>query len=410
MLDHFCDFRNLRGRKIAKTIKHPGIHLWQNLSLMGKIGKTTVEQNKGMIQKTQMSVSVGNSVLSVLMGLLAINSFFIALSMGQGLYQPGMMASPTNLRASLTPPPQSGDPDFWTMEPGIRLHHFSRGEGRNVLVIHGGPGRPQKKPWAGLELLTNSYRFVYYDQRGCGESTRPVDRFASPNYYQNMQQLDASLGLAAQIADIERIRRLLGDQKLILIGHSFGCFLATMYASEFPSNVASLVLVAPADVLISPSQSGGLFEEVKNHLPPEHRSEYEQWLGRYFDFQTIFSKDEAALAALNDEFGKYYRSVTSGKFPEAGKTGGWIAFATYFSMGRQHDYRPALKSVLAPVLIIHGSKDLQPESSCDEYTRGLPNTRMCSIEGAEHFSFYTHPTEFAAEVRRFLSQPTAGHN
>jgi hypothetical protein len=41
---------------------------------------------------------------------------------------------------------QTGDPDFWQMEADIRLYHFSRGDGRNVLIIHSGPGLPFREP------------------------------------------------------------------------------------------------------------------------------------------------------------------------------------------------------------------------------------------------------------------------
>ena len=50
---------------------------------------------------------------------------------------------------------------------------------------------------SGLQALTSTYRFHYYDQRGCGQSTRPVDHFDSSNTYKNMTTLDRTLGLAA---------------------------------------------------------------------------------------------------------------------------------------------------------------------------------------------------------------------
>ena len=79
---------------------------------------------------------------------------------------------------------------MWLVEPGIRLHYFAAGEGKPALVIHGGPGNPPVNPWSGLEPLEGDYRFYYYDQRGCGKSTRPFDTFASTNYYENMQALN----------------------------------------------------------------------------------------------------------------------------------------------------------------------------------------------------------------------------
>jgi len=328
---------------------------------------------------------------------------------GQGgeskpLYEPGMVRAERNLRGPLTPPTQGGEADFWVVEPDIKLYHFAAGKGRNVLIIHGGPGRPQLKPWAGLEPLTDSYRFHYYDQRRCGQSSRPIDRFNSPNFYQNMLLLDRTLGLGAQIADIERIRRILGEDKLIVIGHSFGGFLAALYAAEFPEHVAAMVLVAPADVLVAPNEDGGLFNAVKARLPEDQRSGYLDWLQRYFNFGTIFSKSEADLVALNEEFGKYYRKVTTAEFPESGKIGGWMTQAIFISMGQKHDYRPFLEKVRVPVLVIHGANDLQPEQASRVYAKAFSNAKFSVIDKAEHFSFHTQPAEFAAVVGEFLKK------
>jgi len=123
-------------------------------------------------------------------------------------------------------------------------------------VIHGGPGFPPLRSWPALDRLAAKYRFNYYRQRGCGKSTRPVMRFSSRNFYKNLIILNAALGLGAQIADIERIRRILGQEQLILIGHSFGGFIASLYAAEFPEHVDKLILLAPADVMKMPQKEG----------------------------------------------------------------------------------------------------------------------------------------------------------
>jgi proline iminopeptidase len=217
-------------------------------------------------------ILITNLVLCVSTIITAIPSGRLRGQDYKPLYEPGMVRAGTNLRAPLDPPSQPADPSFWLVEPDIKLYHFAAGKGRAVLVIHGGPGRPHLTPWAGLAPLTDSYRFIYYDQRGCGRSTRPIDRLDPRNYSQNVLLLDRTLGLGAQVADIERIRRILGEEKLILIGHSVGGFLAALYAAEFPEHVTAMVLVAPADFLVSPSDGGGLFDEVNARLGLCHKA------------------------------------------------------------------------------------------------------------------------------------------
>jgi proline iminopeptidase len=105
-------------------------------------------------------------VASVLLALIVVAGVFFWYTMGNPLYEPGMVRAGKNLRAPLTPPEQSGDEHFWNVEQDIQLYHFSEGEGRNVLIVHGGPGYPFAQPWPGLEPLSNDYKFHYYDQRG----------------------------------------------------------------------------------------------------------------------------------------------------------------------------------------------------------------------------------------------------
>ena len=326
--------------------------------------------------------------------------------MGKPLYEPGMVRAGSNLRAPLAPPEQAGDTRMWTVEPDIQLRHFSEGKGKNVLVIHGGPGAPYLRPWAGLASLTGNYQFHYYDQRGCGGSTRPIDTFASSNYYENMMTLDKTLGLGAQLADIERIRRILGEEKLVLVGHSFGGFLAALYAAEFPEHVEALILVAPADLLVMPQPDGGLFEAVRKRLPEDMQADYAAYLKDYLDFQGLFSRSEAELVSVNQGFGQYYGVAmgSSGSIPEQGQAGGWMVPALYMSMGTRHDYRAALKQVSAPVLVIHGADDLQPEAASRAYAQAFPNAIVHVIPNATHFPFEEQPGEFAAVVSQFLSE------
>jgi proline iminopeptidase len=355
--------------------------------------------------------------MKMVLGILAIVLIFIVVGvlvyfyfMGKPLYEPGMVRRGEGLRGSIVPPAQSGDQSYWQVQKDIKLYHFSEGTGKNVLIVHGGPGYPIRKPWAGLQPLAGNYKFNYYDQRGCGKSTKPIDRFSSPNFYANMKMLDQTLGLGAQIADIERIRQILGEEKLLLIGHSFGGFLASLYAAEFPERVKALILVAPASVLVMPSKEGDMFEQVGNLLPANLQNDYADFRKRYLDFSHIFTKSEADLAALNNEFPKYYGAALRARnsAPPAAsapeENGGWMTYAMYMSMGKRHDYRQALKSVKAPVLVVHGELDLQPEKLDRLYAECFPNSSFEVVKGAGHFMYDEQPEAFSQIVERSLNR------
>lgn len=342
----------------------------------------------------------------VLLLVLGVGGWFWYQS-GKPFYEPGMVRRGERLSAPLTPPVQPVDSPTWLVEPGIDLAHFADGQGRKVLVVHGGPGAPFLEPAVGLSALGDHYRFHYYDQRGCGDSTRPIDRFDSKNMYENMQTLDQTLGIGAQLADMERIRQILGEDKLILVGHSWGGFLASMYAAEFPDHVEALILVSPANVLImpQPEAESDLFASVRAGLPEEEQAAYDDLMKRYMDFKTLFDKSEQELVALNEEFGAYFIRIIGGveEMPVQGKSGGWMVWAQYISMGQRHDYSKALADVNVPVLVVHAADDIQSETVSGLYAEAFPNAKMVVIEDASHSVFTQQPEAFSSVVAEFLN-------
>ncbi|MDP8207473.1 MAG: alpha/beta hydrolase [Candidatus Electryonea clarkiae] len=318
------------------------------------------------------------------------------------LYQPGYIQQGIN-----TPPAQKGtDNDKWKVESNIELYHFSEGSGREVLVIHGGPGIPFSNTWKGLSLLRDSLEANYYHQRGCGKSSIPVDSFSSKNFYKNMKELDGLLGLGAQITDIERIRIITKQNRLTLIGHSYGGFLAALYAVEFPERVEALVLVAPAGILKMPSEQDDLFTITRERLPENRKPGFDDWKERYFAYGKLFTRTEQELAELNSEFGTYFLEVLdveNSSEMSSVKSAGWMVHAQYLSMGKKHDYRGELKNISASTLVLHGENDILPAEVSREYAELIPNARLTIIKNATHFPFDENPEDFSAEIISFLS-------
>jgi proline iminopeptidase len=139
------------------------------------------------------------------------------------------------------------------------------------------------------------------------------------------------------------------------------------------------------------------------YRPTDRQTDFEAYLQEYLDFSDIFAKSEADLVALNQEFGQYYLAAIDTPLPKPGQPGGWMVQAMYFSLGRRHDYREALEAVTAPVLVIHGAEDLQPEETTRLYVETFPTARFQVIEGAGHFSFLEQPDVFAQTVSKFLA-------
>jgi proline iminopeptidase len=342
---------------------------------------------------------IGGLSLLVILGAVAAGYSW----MKGPMYRPGDLRSGKFKAAA--PPAQNGATNRWTMEPGIELYHFEEGSGTPLLIVHGGPGFPPEKPWQGGSLLARHYRTIYYHQRGCGNSSRPISRFSTPNMYANMKLLNEQLGLRAQIADIERIRQILGQQKLVLVGHSFGALLVALYAAEYPEHVRAAIFIAPADLIRMPSgKDSDLFEQMRPRIPASERQEYEAYLREYFDFPRAFQRNEEQSAEFYGRMSKFYRLAT-GINQTAGNPNstGYEPLALYCSMGQHHDYSAALRRIKAPVLVLHGANDLQPEAASRHFASYFANARFLSIPQATHFVYDDQPQQFASAVENFLS-------
>lgn len=360
------------------------------------------------MKKTIKFVLIGIGVVVVLAGIAAVYMFW---QMGQPLYKFGSVKTAENLRSPLEPPEQT-DSSVWRVESDISLHFDVYGEGRPVVIIHGGPGIPYANAWKGLKSLEEQYTFYYYHQRGAGNSTRPIDRFESKNYPKNMTQLEQTLGIGAQIADIERIRRILKEDKLLLIGHSFGGFIAALYAAEFPERVEKLVLVAPAGMLTPPRKENNIFETVRSRIPEKELPKYDSLIKEYFNFGSIFSKSDNNLVDLHTQIGHYLLKgmgydISLMETPPT--PGGWSSFAVYFSIGKSPDYRDAVANITVPTLILHGDDDDISLNGSKKYEEFIPNAKFISIGCSDtttvsgHFIFDDCPDQFAAAVREFLT-------
>jgi proline iminopeptidase len=100
-------------------------------------------------------------------------------------------------------------------------------KGKPVVFLHGGPGggtNPQMRRF----FDPARYRIVMFDQRGCGRSTPHASLEENTTW--------------DLVADIEKLRELLGIERWQVFGGSWGSTLALAYAQKHPGRVTELVL------------------------------------------------------------------------------------------------------------------------------------------------------------------------
>lgn len=310
------------------------------------------------------------------------------------LYTPGEVAA----RADLDPT------DGWTVQPGVTLAPTTRGEtGPTVLFVHGGPGAPPQTLSPMLTALAADHRVVTWDQRGSGRSSTVWTGPSGEGTFADVGHLEDQLGIGQQLADIERIRRHLGDDTVVLMGHSYGGLLAALYAAEFPERVEKLVLLAPADLLVFPSSFGGLFEMLDERLEGDDLITYRAWKAEYLDLWGVTERSTEELVALDAQLLPFWEEVM-GPPPDGMQAAGpgvWHARAQFFSLGMRHDWRPFLGRVRAPTLVLHARDDLQPLGAAELYAEAVPDAIVETVPGG-HFPHYTDAAPLEDRVRRFL--------
>ncbi len=100
-------------------------------------------------------------------------------------------------------------------------------KGKPVVFLHGGPGggcTPTQRRLFDPE----KYKILLFDQRGCGRSTPYASLEANTTWH--------------LVADIERLREMIGVDKWMVFGGSWGSTLALAYAETHPERVTELVL------------------------------------------------------------------------------------------------------------------------------------------------------------------------
>jgi proline iminopeptidase len=339
------------------------------------------------------------------------------------MYEPGMVAQ----ALASTNQDLFDDPSLysqttkskWVLPNNIELFYFPPGKlasggpnknsglpRRPILCLHGGPSIAPPEPWKLCDQLSDAY---LYHSRGCGQSTRPLLEVPSKSMWPGVKILEETLGIGAQVADVERIRRRLDVPQLDLVGHSYGALIATLYASEFPHHVRSLTLLAPAALLILPPPKGvpDFFDVMGDRIRAQKHentelyvAEYEAFKKRYFDFSKFAQETEETLQQKQIDFAMHYgRAEALGAtgptmaLPSKDLVGGMATFAQFLSMGLDHNYIPACKRLLdkanveIPVAIVHGANDMMPEISTRKYLEIFPHASFEVIPGEGHFLF-----------------------
>ena len=283
------------------------------------------------------------------------------------------------------------------------LHVVEIGSGRvTIIVLHGGPGFGHQYLRPEWDVLGQRYRIVYYDQRGCGRSTRH-----GPYHWEQ------------QVTDLDTlVLRYKAHGPVVLAGSSWGSWLALLYAWRHPHQAAALVVSG-----MPPWPFGGRqsldprprpFDPQAGDSVP--RNIRDRWNALETARQAYQEAMESWMRARQDsmEAGALplptWDSVTSirnaanldrrlaarlGEGCPAVRAG---VYASFRHGPRLQD----LRTITEPVLIVRGTRRTAAGDGSVALLQMLREGQLATLMGAGHDPLYERPTQFFAHVERFL--------
>ena len=247
----------------------------------------------------------------------------------------------------------------------LHLKVVDTGEGKPALVfLHywGGSARTWQRM---TDELARSYRCIAYDQRGWGQSDKPLGGYGLGELAMDAASLVAALGL----------------ERYVLVGHSMGGKVAQLLASRRPVGLEALVLVAPA----SPSPQ---------HIPDEARNTQ----------MHAYDNRQTALGAITfltfsppqgDQLEALIEDTLAGS---AGAKKAWPTTAAYEDISRE------VGKIAVPTLIIVGDTDRQDpeEQQRSEVLPLISGAKLEVLPDCGHLIPVDQPLKAAKAIRAFL--------
>jgi proline iminopeptidase len=273
--------------------------------------------------------------------------------------------------------------------PGAKIYYvvFGSGAAAPLFVANGGPGFSHRyllvsNAW---RMLARNRKIVMWDQRGTGRSA-PL-------------QPGESCTLADQIHDLDALRAHLGYDKIDLLGHSWGGFLAMAYAARYPQHIERLILLDSA----APRWRDTLFL---------FRDVFPDVVARQDRFQFRANLNEKDSAAARDQATRLYESMLfyspehRDEFLAKTKT-----LKEYYQVNRdlnrdlaRFNLNPEIRQFRFPVLVACGRFDMNVAPLIAyRMHQEIPGSKFFVFPKSGHMPFFEQPAEFVAVVDAFLS-------
>ena len=270
-------------------------------------------------------------------------------------------------------PPAAGT--IVTLPDGKMVNTFTRGEGADIVLIHGLPGSVHDWPELVDALVGKGFRVTWYDRVGYGHSSRRAEG-AAFTMHENARELDALI-MAMEL------------DNPALVGWSFGGGVVQSSATARKAETPFIVLLAA----VGPSMKiEGARDDMK-------AAEWAMRLPLLGGMLTKVSISARFAEKMPDSWVSNQRSLML-------MPGTLDTFRGEMNGLTPSDLSPS--DIKTRTLIIHGTKDpMVPYKVGVNLSEIIEGAKLLPIEGIGHMIPLSHPAEIADAITAF-SKETSG--
>jgi proline iminopeptidase len=259
-----------------------------------------------------------------------------------------------------------------------------------VVLLAGGPGFTPTYLAPVCDHLARAAQCILVHQRGTGRSVVPADRLAT------------EITLRRLVADLETVRVGLNQDRLTLVGHSWGGMLAMAYAAAYPERTRALVLLASGGPTLDYMSWYGKNSEAR--VNDEDRR-----IRAYWEGQRAKKTDPIPVAAglLAADMSSTFHDRSKVRELAASLGDNPLNSPVFDQMMRdlratKYDLRPQLKTFRGPVLLVQGRPD--PIATVDTLRTTFSAARLQVevIDQAGHFLWLEQPAVLFQKMDSFL--------
>jgi proline iminopeptidase len=283
--------------------------------------------------------------------------------------------------------PSYADDGSFTRD-GVVLHYRTVGSGSPVVLLSGGPGFEVDYMLPVGDFLPPSYQRVFLEQRGTGRSR--VELTADTMTIRNV------------VEDLEGLRVHLKQERLFLVGHSWGGMLAMAYAAAHPDRIDRMILVGPGGPTLEFTQ--WFPDNIRMRLRPEDLEAERSWDDAE---KRGIDPDKAALEGIRAITPGYFfnreKGLTFARQLTDGAVHVKVNVLLFEDMAKGYDSRPGLQRLDRPVLIVQGHQDPVGDKTAEDIHAAIKTSVLTYINKCGHFPWLEQPDVFRTAINDFLS-------